>query len=106
MRQLWRKEAGRLGSIGADDIWRGHGQTWEQYLAINAGLLDSDRGRSAMRWIESHYGFEPHPGIHLLACSDWWPIRWSTQWIAQLSAPISITERTSRRPAVGRMALG
>jgi hypothetical protein len=34
-----------------------------------------------MRWLASHYGFEPKPGVHLLACSDWFPIRWSTQWV-------------------------
>ena len=34
-----------------------------------------------MRWLASHYGFEPQPGVHLLACSDWFPIRWSTQWV-------------------------
>jgi len=80
-RELWKDDQGRLGSIGADGIWRGHPQTWEEYLAINAGLLSPEQGRSAMRWLESHYGFEPQPGVHLLTCSDWWPIRWSTQWI-------------------------
>ncbi len=79
--QLWRDDAGVLGSIGADDIWRSHVQVWEEYLAINAGLLDADRGRRAMRWLASHYGFEPAPGVKLLACSDWFPIRWSTQWV-------------------------
>ena len=34
-----------------------------------------------MRWLASHYGFEPQPGVKLLACSDWWPIRWSCQWV-------------------------
>jgi hypothetical protein len=81
-RELWREEAGRLGSIGAEGIWRGHPQTWEEYLAINAGLLGPEQGRRAMRWLESHYGFEPQPGVHLLACSDWFPIRWSTQWVS------------------------
>lgn len=79
--QLWRDDVGVLGSIGADDIWRSHVQVWEEYLAINAGLLDADRGRRAMRWLASHYGFEPTPGVKLLACSDWFPIRWSTQWV-------------------------
>jgi len=80
-RELWREDAGRLGSIGAEGIWRGHPQTWEEYLAINAGLLSPDQGRRAMRWLASHYGFEPKPGVRLLACSDWFPIRWSTQWV-------------------------
>jgi hypothetical protein len=79
--QLWREEEGRLGSIGADEIWRGHPQTWEEYLAVNAGLLSPVQGRRAMRWIASHYGFQPQPGVQLLACSDWWPIRWSVQWV-------------------------
>ena len=80
-RELWNEKEGRLGCIGADGIWRGHPQTWEEYLAINAGLLDAGQGRRAMRWIASHYGFEPQPGVKLLACSDWWPIRWSCQWV-------------------------
>ena len=80
-RELWREDAGRLGSIGADGIWRGHPQTWEEYLAINAGLLSPEQGRRAMRWLASHYGFEPKTGVHLLASSDWFPIRWSTQWV-------------------------
>jgi hypothetical protein len=80
-RELWREGAGRLGSIGAEGIWRGHPQTWEEHLAINAGLLSPEQGRRAMRWLTSHYGFEPQPGVHLLACSDWFPIRWSTQWV-------------------------
>lgn len=80
-RELWRNDAGRLGSIGGEGIWRGHPQTWEEYLAINAGLLGPDEGRRAMRWLSSHYGFEPQPGVHLLSCSDWFPIRWSTQWV-------------------------
>ncbi len=77
--ELWRD--GRLGSIGADGLWRGHPQTWEQYLAANAGLLSPDQAREAMRWIATHYGFQPQPGVRLLACSDWWPLRWSVQWV-------------------------
>ena len=80
-RELWNEKEGRLGCIGSDGIWRGHPQTWEEYLAINGGLLNSDQGRRAMRWIASHYGFQPQPGVTLLACSDWWPIRWSCQWV-------------------------
>jgi hypothetical protein len=80
-RELWNEKEGRLGSIGSDGIWRGHPQTWEEFLAINAGLLNADQSRRAMRWIASHYGFEPQPGVKLLSCSDWWPIRWSVQWV-------------------------
>jgi hypothetical protein len=80
-RELWREDAGRLGSIGADGLWRGHPQIWEEYLAANAGLLDADQSRRAMRWIAGHYGFEPQPGVNLLMCSDWWPVRWSVQWV-------------------------
>ncbi len=79
--QLWREDEGRLGCIGADGLWRGHPQTWEEYLAINAGLLSPEQGRRAMRWLAAHYGFQPSPGVQLLACSDWFPIRWSTQWV-------------------------
>jgi len=79
--QLWREDEGRLGSIGQDGIWRGHPQTWEEYLAINAGLLSPAQGRRAMRWVAAHYGFRPQPGVQLLACSDWWPVRWSVQWV-------------------------
>ncbi|MCX6911047.1 MAG: GH116 family glycosyl hydrolase, partial [Verrucomicrobia bacterium] len=80
-RELWNEKEGRLGCIGADGFWRGHPQTWEEYLAINAGLLNGGQGRRAMRWLASHYGFEPQPGVKLLMCSDWWPIRWSCQWV-------------------------
>ncbi len=77
--ELWRD--GRLGMVGSDNLWRGHPQIWDEYLAINAGLLTPQQGRSAMRWLESHYGFEPQPGVKLLSCSDWYPIRWSVQWV-------------------------
>jgi hypothetical protein len=79
--ELWREDEGRLGSIGQDGIWRGHPQAWEEYLAVNAGLLTTAQSRRAMRWVLGHYGFQPRPGVHLLACSDWWPIRWSVQWV-------------------------
>lgn len=79
--ELWNEKAGRLGSIGGEGIWRGHPQIWEEYLAINAGLLAPEQGRRAMRWLASHYGFEPQPEVRLLACSDWFPIRWSNQWV-------------------------
>ena len=82
MSQLWNEKEGRLGSIGSDGIWRGHGAIWEQYLAINAGMLKPAQSRSAMRWLASHLGFEPNPGIRLLMCSDFWPLRWSVQWVA------------------------
>lgn len=80
-RELWNEREGRLGSIGSDAIWRGHPQTWEEYLAVNAGLLNAGQSRRAMRWIAAHYGFQPQPGVRLLACSDWWPLRWSCQWV-------------------------
>jgi len=80
-RELWREEEGRLGSIGADGLWRGHPQTWEEYLAANADLLSPDQSRSAMRWLAAHYGFQPRPGVQLLSCSDWWPVNWSVQWV-------------------------
>lgn len=80
-RELWNEKEGRLGSIGSDGIWRGHPQHWEEFLASNAGLLNADQSRSAMRWIASHYGFEPKPGVKLLSNSDWWPLRWSVQWV-------------------------
>ena len=81
MTQLWNEKAGRLGSIGSDGLWRGHGAIWEQYLAINAGMLDASQSRSAMRWLDSHLGFEPNPDVRLLMCSDFWPLRWSVQWV-------------------------
>ena len=80
-RELWNEKEGRLGSIGSDGIWRGHPQIWEEFLATNAGLLNADQSRRAMRWIASHYGFDPQPGVKLLSCSDWWPLRWSVQWV-------------------------
>ncbi|NCO89731.1 MAG: hypothetical protein COZ06_19050 [Armatimonadetes bacterium CG_4_10_14_3_um_filter_66_18] len=80
-RELWRDDKGLLGSIGADGLWNGHPQIWNEYLAINAGLLDAEQGRRAMRWLAAHYGFQPSPGVQLLSCSDWWPIRWSIQWV-------------------------
>ena len=49
--ELWREDEGRLGSIGQDGIWRGHPQTWEEYLAANAGLLSPEQSRRAMRWV-------------------------------------------------------
>jgi hypothetical protein len=79
--QLWNDKIGLLGTIGTDNIWRSHPQAWDEYLAINAGLLSPVQGRRAMRWLESHYGFEPQPGVKLLACSDWYPLRWSNQWV-------------------------
>ena len=81
MSQLWNDKAGRFGSIGSDGIWRGHSQIWEQYLAINAGMTNPEQSRSALRWLESHLGFEPNPGVKLLMCSDFWPLRWSVQWV-------------------------
>lgn len=81
LRELWREDKGRLGCIGAEGIWRGHPQTWEEYLPVNCGLLSPDQGRRALRWLAGHYGFQPQPGVQLLSCSDWYPIRWSCQWV-------------------------
>jgi|GEM_PF-1580432 len=80
-RELWHEEAGHLGSIGASGLWQGHPQVWEEYLAANVGLLSPQQSGRAMRWLAAYYGFEPNPGVKLLACSDWWPIRWSVQWV-------------------------
>ena len=79
--ELWNDEKGILGSIGGNGIWRGHPQTWEQYLGINNGMLPIDKGLRAMRWLESHYGFEPNENIKLLMNCDWWPLRWSVHWV-------------------------
>ncbi|MBI3945124.1 MAG: hypothetical protein HY321_04340 [Armatimonadetes bacterium] len=79
--ELWRDEEGRLGSVGADGIWRGHPRAREGFLAIHAGLLDPEQGRRAMRWIVSHYGFQAQPDVHLLASSDGWPIGRGVQWV-------------------------
>jgi hypothetical protein len=80
-RELWHDDVGRPGSIGMEGIWRPHPQAWEVFLPINAGLFSAEQARSSTRWIESHFGFEPNPGVKLLSCSDCWPIRWSTQWV-------------------------
>ena len=77
--ELWRD--GRLGAVGSDGLWRGHPAIWDEHLATDVGLLAPEQSRSAMRWIESHYGFEPQPGVNLLATSDWYPVRWSNNWI-------------------------
>ncbi|WP_168433051.1 alpha-L-rhamnosidase-related protein [Pontiella sulfatireligans] len=79
--ELWSEEQGILGSIGANGVWRGHPQTWEQYKGINNGSIAADKGRRAMRWIESHYGFEGDSGVNMLMNCDWWPIRWSVHWV-------------------------
>ena len=80
--ELWDQESGQLGSIGADGIWQGHPPIWDQFLAVEMGLLRPDQARRAMRWAEAHYSFEPNPGVRLLSCSDRWPLRWSDQWVA------------------------
>jgi hypothetical protein len=81
-RELWNEDAGRIGSVGEDGLWMSHPQIWDEFLAINAGLLDAKQGRRAMRWIASHYGFQPRPGVQLLATCDLWPIAWSLHWCA------------------------
>ncbi len=79
--ELWNEEQGILGSIGAEGLWRGHPQTWEQYLGIINGMIPADKGQRAMRWLESHYGFEGEQGVQLLMNCDWWPLRWSVHWV-------------------------
>ena len=79
--ELWHEKEGRLGSIGADGQWRSHPQIWEEFLAANADLLTPEQSRRAMRWLAANYGFAPTPGVQLLACSDWWPVVWSVQWM-------------------------
>ena len=80
-KQLWNEEQGILGSRGGNDVWRGHPQTWEQYLGINNGMIPANKGIRAMRWLEAQYGFEPNKGIKLLMNCDWWPLRWSVHWV-------------------------
>jgi len=79
--ELWSEKEGVLGSIGANGIWRGHPQTWEQYTGIVNGMIPPDKGRRAMRWLEAHYGFEPSENVNLLMNCDWWPLRWSVHWV-------------------------
>lgn len=88
MAQLWKD--GRFGSIGSDGIWRGHGAIWEQYLAINAGMIAGEQARNALRWLDAHLGFEPDPGVRLLMCSDFWPLRWSVQWVVTGDTALAI----------------
>lgn len=77
MRELWNEEIGVLGARGMEGAWREHMQVWQEALAVELGVLEPEQARKAMRWCESHTGFEPNPGIHLLMSSDWWPLRWS-----------------------------
>lgn len=52
-------------------------------MAVNLGLLDPSRGRRAMRWVESQYGFGgTRPDVRLTMTSDLWPIRWSNQYVS------------------------
>lgn len=81
-KELWNEEAGRIGSVGEDGLWMGHPQIWDEFFGVHTGLLDASQGRRAMRWIESHYGIEPQPGVNLLFTSDAWPLVWSIQWCA------------------------
>jgi len=81
MDELWDDELGILGSIGNDEIRRTHPQIWEEYLGIITGMLPPDQGRRAMRYLESHYGFDGDKGVRLLLNCDWWPLRWSMHWV-------------------------
>ncbi len=79
--EMWREKEGVLGSIGGDGIWREHMQSWNECLAVEFGAITLEQGRKAMRWVESHFGFNPNPGIHLMMSSDWFPLRWSLQFV-------------------------
>ena len=81
LRELWHDDAGLFGSIGGNGVWRGHPQTWEEYLPIIDGLLPPEKGLRAMRWLDAHYGFSPEKDVRLLMNCDWWPIRWSVHWV-------------------------
>jgi len=81
-RELWDAQLGLLTTIGADGIRRSHPQHWDEYFGVQFGLLDAEQGRRAMSWVESHYGFTgDRPDVRLLMSSDWWPHRWSNQWV-------------------------
>jgi len=80
-REMWSEECGVLGSIGKEGTWREHMQIWNECLAVESGSVSKDQGRRAMRWCESHYGFHPNPGIDLMMSSDWFPLRWSLQFV-------------------------
>jgi len=82
-RELWDDKSGILRSVGSDGLKGSHPNGWEEDMAINLGLLDPARGRRAMRWVESQYGFQgTSPDVRLLMTSDLWPLRWSNQWVA------------------------
>lgn len=82
LEQLWNEDGGRIGSVGEDGLWMSHPQIWDEFFAVNVGLLNVSQGSRAMRWIVSHYGFEPQPGVNLLSTSDLWPLIWSLHWCA------------------------
>ena len=44
LRRAVARDEGRLGSIGQDGIWRGHPQTWEEYLADQRRALEPRAG--------------------------------------------------------------
>jgi len=81
MEELWDERHGILGSKGRDEILRTHPQIWEEYLGIITGMLSIDKGQRAMRYLESHYGFDGDDGVKLLLNCDWWPLRWSMHWV-------------------------
>ncbi|MBM4090899.1 MAG: hypothetical protein FJ276_15965, partial [Planctomycetes bacterium] len=53
-RELWNEQAGLLTSVGSDGLRYSHPYSWEVALAVNLGLVEWQRGRRAMRWVESH----------------------------------------------------
>jgi hypothetical protein len=82
-RVLWNDRVGVFTSVSADGLEYSHPNAWEPTQAVVHGLLDAERGRRTMRWVESHYGFEgSRPDVRLIMTSDLWPLRWSNQWVA------------------------
>jgi hypothetical protein len=82
-RVLWNDRVGVFTSVSADGLEYSHPLAFEPTQAVVHGLLDTERGRRTMRWLESHYGFEgTRPDVRLMMTSDLWPIRWSNHWVA------------------------
>jgi hypothetical protein len=50
---------------------------------VQYGLIGPEQGRRAMRWVESHLCYTgDRPEVKLMMSSDYWPVRWSNQWVA------------------------
>jgi hypothetical protein len=82
-RVLWNERVGVFTSVSADGLEYSHPNAFEPTQAVVHGLLDLERGRRTMRWVESHYGFEgARPDVRLMMTSDLWPLRWSNHWVA------------------------